>query len=342
MAFPFNPNQLLGASQSPSTPIKDRQDVGDTVRYLAANGPLFQLQGLGDGDMGMFVNGMYPGYGMNGERRKNATRETTAPLKAWLHEHKKNPYPSKQEKVILAVVTKMSMTQVSTWFANARRRLKKEHKNEWDPRCRPSDEDGRDDDHDDDLNEIDVNERPSSSTSDISNSENRKRPNDSESNNNSNRDARTPQSPNHDGPTPKKSKIWSIADIQAKKEDPEVVDARAAEEHDDQDGPGASRKPKLEPEMGNQFGPMYAFQQMMMQMMQRGAAAGPPAQMMPPQFGRPMPGLPGFPLLNPMFLLQQQAMAAAAAAAAQQQASPQQTNVAQLNVLAFFPSTNAL
>ncbi|KAG7259866.1 hypothetical protein CRUP_018243 [Coryphaenoides rupestris] len=61
-------------------------------------------------------------------RRKNATRETTSTLKAWLQEHRKNPYPTKGEKIMLAIITKMTLTQVSTWFANARRRLKKENK----------------------------------------------------------------------------------------------------------------------------------------------------------------------------------------------------------------------
>ena len=67
-------------------------------------------------------------------RRKNATRETTSSLKSWLNEHRKNPYPSKSEKVMLAIMTKMTLTQVSTWFANARRRLKKENKMTWSPR----------------------------------------------------------------------------------------------------------------------------------------------------------------------------------------------------------------
>ena len=67
-------------------------------------------------------------------RRKNATRETTSTLKAWLNEHKKNPYPTKGEKIMLAILTKMTLTQVSTWFANARRRLKKENKMTWSPR----------------------------------------------------------------------------------------------------------------------------------------------------------------------------------------------------------------
>nr|AMB26733.1 iroquois 2/5 [Leptochiton asellus] len=61
-----------------------------------------------------------PGY------RKNVTKETTGPLKAWLQDHRKNPYPTKAEKIMLAIITKMTLTQVSTWFANARRRLKKE------------------------------------------------------------------------------------------------------------------------------------------------------------------------------------------------------------------------
>ncbi|XP_043116047.1 iroquois-class homeodomain protein IRX-1a isoform X1 [Puntigrus tetrazona] len=64
-------------------------------------------------------------------RPKNATRESTSTLKAWLNEHRKNPYPTKGEKIMLAIITKMTLTQVSTWFANARRRLKKENKVTW-------------------------------------------------------------------------------------------------------------------------------------------------------------------------------------------------------------------
>ncbi|XP_014679537.1 PREDICTED: LOW QUALITY PROTEIN: homeobox protein araucan-like, partial [Priapulus caudatus] len=77
----------------------------------------------------------------SGIRRKNATRETTSTLKAWLYEHRKNPYPTKGEKIMLAIITKMTLTQVSTWFANARRRLKKENKMTWEPRSRTDDDD---------------------------------------------------------------------------------------------------------------------------------------------------------------------------------------------------------
>uniref|UniRef100_G3NTN7 Iroquois homeobox 2a n=1 Tax=Gasterosteus aculeatus aculeatus TaxID=481459 RepID=G3NTN7_GASAC len=76
--------------------------------------------------------------------RKNATRDATATLKAWLQEHRKNPYPTKGEKIMLAIITKMTLTQVSTWFANARRRLKKENKMTWAPRNKSEDEDEED------------------------------------------------------------------------------------------------------------------------------------------------------------------------------------------------------
>ncbi|XP_053401894.1 iroquois-class homeodomain protein irx-2-like [Mercenaria mercenaria] len=75
---------------------------------------------------------LYPGFDINAIRRKNATRETTGPLKAWLSQHKKNPYPTKGEKVMLAIATRMTLTQVSTWFANARRRMKKDNLGEYD------------------------------------------------------------------------------------------------------------------------------------------------------------------------------------------------------------------
>ncbi|XP_026156371.1 iroquois-class homeodomain protein IRX-4b [Mastacembelus armatus] len=102
-----------------------------------------------------YTFGQYPyeryGYSCSDgtSRRKNATRETTSTLKAWLQEHQKNPYPTKGEKIMLAIITRMTLTQVSTWFANARRRLKKENKVTWSPRvCKSSDDRGHDDESD--------------------------------------------------------------------------------------------------------------------------------------------------------------------------------------------------
>ncbi|KAL7676689.1 hypothetical protein ACOME3_002937 [Neoechinorhynchus agilis] len=77
-----------------------------------------------------------PALELNVSRRKNATRENTAILKKWLNENMSNPYPTKTQKSHLASLTGMSLVQVATWFANARRRLKKENKMTWEPKSR--------------------------------------------------------------------------------------------------------------------------------------------------------------------------------------------------------------
>ncbi|KAI6208010.1 putative iroquois-class homeodomain protein irx-1 [Aphelenchoides besseyi] len=117
-----------------------------------------------------FANGIQiPGYcGLDAGRRKNATREVTLPLKQWLQQHHKYPYPNKAEKMMLAVITRMTLTQVSTWFANARRRLKKENKMTWSPRNRQGDED------DDDLADLDGTGDASSPSLSINSNEDRK------------------------------------------------------------------------------------------------------------------------------------------------------------------------
>lgn len=49
----------------------------------------------------------------------------TAVLVKWIEDHQSNPYPTKAEKQYLAFYSGMNLTQLSTWFANARRRIKK-------------------------------------------------------------------------------------------------------------------------------------------------------------------------------------------------------------------------
>lgn len=65
---------------------------------------------------------------------------------------------------MLAIITKMTLTQVSTWFANARRRLKKENKMTWAPRNRSEDEE---EDDNIDLEKNDDDEEPLKPTEEI-------------------------------------------------------------------------------------------------------------------------------------------------------------------------------
>uniref|UniRef100_A0A8C7JYR7 Iroquois homeobox 1 n=1 Tax=Oncorhynchus kisutch TaxID=8019 RepID=A0A8C7JYR7_ONCKI len=173
-------------------------------------------------------------------RPKNATRESTSTLKAWLNEHRKNPYPTKGEKIMLAIITKMTLTQVSTWFANARRRLKKENKVTWGARSK-EDEDGNifgsdnegdaeknDDEEEIDLESIDI-DKIDDNDGDQSNEEDDDKPEGRERNreldslekrrafelSDSNSNTRV-VSPDRQGsfqlPVNNKPKIWSLAE----------------------------------------------------------------------------------------------------------------------------------
>ncbi|XP_058066446.1 homeobox protein araucan [Anopheles bellator] len=153
---PYSPETMaayfpaIGADQPPfyANPAAAGIDLKENLAAGGAPWPYPSVYHPYDAAFGYPFNSY--GMDLNGARRKNATRETTSTLKAWLNEHKKNPYPTKGEKIMLAIITKMTLTQVSTWFANARRRLKKENKMTWEPRNRVEDDDVNLDDDDDD------------------------------------------------------------------------------------------------------------------------------------------------------------------------------------------------
>ncbi|TRY85904.1 hypothetical protein DNTS_011925 [Danionella cerebrum] len=169
-------------------------------------------------------------------RPKNATRESTSTLKAWLSEHRKNPYPTKGEKIMLAIITKMSLTQVSTWFANARRRLKKENKMTWVPKTRTDEEgneytsdtddgDKRDEDEEIDLENIDtesVDDKPDceeKSTSKVSDCEEYDAPGEHKRFTGEQKSPGAQEPLNTESPA-QKPKIWSLAETAAAPDSP--------------------------------------------------------------------------------------------------------------------------
>ncbi|XP_006641473.1 iroquois-class homeodomain protein IRX-3a [Lepisosteus oculatus] len=133
---PFAAAQGYGAFLPYSNDISIFPQLG--AQYELKDSPGVQPPGFPHHHPAFYPYGQYQ-FG-DPSRPKNATRESTSTLKAWLSEHRKNPYPTKGEKIMLAIITKMTLTQVSTWFANARRRLKKENKMTWTPRSRTDEE----------------------------------------------------------------------------------------------------------------------------------------------------------------------------------------------------------
>ncbi|KAI7814711.1 iroquois-class homeodomain protein IRX-6a isoform X1 [Triplophysa rosa] len=134
--FPYSADpSAIYSSLNPQYEIKEGSgSLHSTITQPAAYYPY-------DHSLGQYQYDRYGTVDFNvSARRKNATRETTSTLKTWLYEHRKNPYPTKGEKIMLAIITKMTLTQVSTWFANARRRLKKENKMTWSPKNKAGDD----------------------------------------------------------------------------------------------------------------------------------------------------------------------------------------------------------
>jgi hypothetical protein len=58
----------------------------------------------------------------NQKHRPNFSPAAVAVLKSWLDDHKNYPYPSSDEKDILARKTGLDVKQINTWFANNRKR----------------------------------------------------------------------------------------------------------------------------------------------------------------------------------------------------------------------------
>ncbi|KAJ9494870.1 homeodomain superfamily protein [Exophiala xenobiotica] len=64
----------------------------------------------------------YPSHGNGRRRRGNLPKPITDILRLWLQEHLDHPYPSDEQKQVFIQRTGLTISQISNWFINARRR----------------------------------------------------------------------------------------------------------------------------------------------------------------------------------------------------------------------------
>ncbi|XP_034071372.1 homeobox protein Mohawk-like isoform X1 [Gymnodraco acuticeps] len=102
----------LSCVDLPQSSLPDGQSA-DLLRCQETNGDISPIRRHGSRLGGVKVR-----------HKRQVLQDMARPLKHWLYKHRDNPYPTKTEKVLLALGSHMTLVQVSNWFANARRRLK--------------------------------------------------------------------------------------------------------------------------------------------------------------------------------------------------------------------------
>ncbi|KAI6657995.1 Iroquois homeobox (Irx) transcription factor [Oopsacas minuta] len=124
-ASPFNTLQkTLQPSRNPFSP--------HMAAYPGVNPTLMLHENQFVGQQ-RFQHQQFPGLlahhqNFTGTPRYKLTPERASPLLEWFEKHKHHPYPSRMEKISLCDITQLNYTQVSNWFANARRRMKQRQK----------------------------------------------------------------------------------------------------------------------------------------------------------------------------------------------------------------------
>jgi len=71
------------------------------------------------------ISALQKQYNQTRKKHKSLPKKATGSLTQWFFEHIQNPYPSEQEKALLAATGGLTLTQVNNWFGNKRIRYKR-------------------------------------------------------------------------------------------------------------------------------------------------------------------------------------------------------------------------
>lgn len=113
------PRPFLGAAPSYSPAYRSSGYPGYQPYYAAEQDVPHNIYGV--------KSAKYDPLGDSGDtrqkkRRGNLPKPTTDILRAWFHDHLDHPYPSEQDKQMFITRTGLTISQISNWFINARRR----------------------------------------------------------------------------------------------------------------------------------------------------------------------------------------------------------------------------
>lgn len=71
------------------------------------------------------ISALQKQYNQVRKKHKSLPKKATQSLSQWFFEHIQNPYPTEQEKAMLAAAGGLTLTQVNNWFGNKRIRYKR-------------------------------------------------------------------------------------------------------------------------------------------------------------------------------------------------------------------------
>ncbi|KAK5732144.1 homeodomain superfamily [Elasticomyces elasticus] len=96
------------------------QDRGQRQGHLPL--PSYHRSPYGSTDPSYFMPSQYDHQKGKARKRSNLPKQSTEIMKTWFDRNITNPYPSEDQKALFSRATGISMTQVSNWFINHRRR----------------------------------------------------------------------------------------------------------------------------------------------------------------------------------------------------------------------------
>ncbi|KAK5735764.1 homeodomain superfamily [Elasticomyces elasticus] len=96
------------------------QDHGQRQGHLPL--PSYHRSPYGSTDPSYFMPSQYDHQQGKARKRSNLPKQSTEIMKTWFDRNITNPYPSEEQKALFSRATGISMTQVSNWFINHRRR----------------------------------------------------------------------------------------------------------------------------------------------------------------------------------------------------------------------------